>query len=139
MGFEELSAQLVNVSSAEAYVRAFATFALKHRELYSVMTKQNYGQFETVPEIRAGVDKVLFISLELLAPKDRSIDEQLRAVAKIWMLVHGGVTLHLSGALQPRSDSDFIEELLAIIGLSEGEKGPSEDSWNTIGGAQDET
>lgn len=130
IGFRELAALLSKAKTAEDYVRTYATFALKYRDLYNVLTKQKYHQFKTVPEIRSSVDQVLLISLNFLASRIAEIDAKRRAVARVWMLVHGGVGLHLAGALHPRSDDDFIEELLAIIGISEGQSGPVQTMWN---------
>ncbi|MEP4189510.1 MAG: TetR/AcrR family transcriptional regulator, partial [Sneathiella sp.] len=117
IGYHELATLLSEAETAEQHMRLYATFALKHRHAYANMMTRSHEQFKTVPELQAGADAVINVSLALLAPRQGSETEKRRAVMRHWMLVHGGVSLHIAGTLQGRSDDAFIAELLAIGGL----------------------
>ncbi len=117
IGYHELAKQLATAETAEQHLRLYATFALKHRHAYINMMTRSHRQFETVPELRAGADAVIEVSLSLLAPRQGSETQKRRAVMRHWMLVHGGVSLHIAGTLQNRPDDAFVAELLAIAGL----------------------
>lgn len=117
IGYHELSALLGKTQDAAEFVRAYATFALNHRHLYTIMMNRSYAEFESMPELRSGADAMIATSIAVLAPEIGSDDDKRRAVMRYWMLVHGGVGLHSSGTLKHRPDEEFINELLAVSGL----------------------
>lgn len=117
IGYHELSALLGKTQNAAEFVRAYATFALNHRHLYTIMMNRSYAEFESMPELRSGADAMIATSIAVLAPEKGSDDDKRRAVMRYWMLVHGGVGLHSSGTLKHRPDEEFINELLAVSGL----------------------
>ncbi len=131
IGYLELANLLSKVENAEQHVRTYATFALENRHLYATMMNRSYTQFENVPDLRAGADAVIAVSLKLLAPSQGTDDEKRRAVMHHWMLVHGGVSLHTAGALRSRADDAFINELLVIAGLGTPLDEPPQPLWTT--------
>ncbi len=130
-GFHELSGLLSKTKNAAGFVRTYATFALNHRQLYTIMMNRSYAQFEDVPELRTGADAMIATSKAVLAPEQGSNDEQRRTVMRYWMLVHGGVGLHSSGTLKARPDENFIKELLAVAGLGPAPDEASQALWST--------
>jgi AcrR family transcriptional regulator len=117
-GFERLADAVAGAGSAEAFVRAYAGFALARPGLYALMMRQTYRAFETDPALRVAADRLISVALRVLAPGAPDADSGRRAVMRLWMLVHGGLALHAGGALRTRSDEDFVTELLAIAGLA---------------------
>ncbi len=130
-GFHELAGLLSKTKNAAGFVRTYATFALNHRQLYTIMMNRSYAQFEDVPELRTGADAMIATSKAVLAPEQGSDDEKRRTVMRYWMLVHGGVGLHSSGTLKARPDEDFIKELLAVAGLGPAPDEASQALWST--------
>ncbi|WP_108810426.1 WHG domain-containing protein [Sphingorhabdus sp. Alg231-15] len=130
-GFHELSGLLAKTKNAAGFVRTYATFALNHRHLYTIMMNRSYVQFEDVPELRTGADAMIATSRAVLAPEQGSDDEKRRTVMRYWMLVHGGVGLHSSGTLKARPDEDFIKEMLAVVGLGPAPEEASQALWST--------
>ncbi len=129
-GYRELAQELTGANGPADYMRIYSRYALSNPNLYAVMMDRRYTQFETEPELRAAVDKVIAVSLANLAPADGDEDERRRAVMRYWMLVHGGLDLHLAGALKARSDEDFIDEILAVAGLGSNPKSESQPMWS---------
>ncbi len=117
VGYHELAALLGKSKDEAEFVRTYATFALDHRNLYTIMMNRNYAQFENIPTLRAGADAMITTSIAALAPEQGSDDDKRRAVMRYWMLVHGGIGLHSASVLKTRPDEDFINELLAVAGL----------------------
>ncbi len=123
-GFEALAQAVGRTSSPADFVRAYAGFALARPALYALMMRQTYAGFESVPALRAAADRMIAVSLAVLAPDAPDADSGRRAVMRLWMLVHGGLSLHASGALRTRTDDAFVAELLAIAGLAEAPPSP---------------
>jgi AcrR family transcriptional regulator len=124
LGFDRLARAVLQTHSAADFVRAYACFALAQPQLYALMMRQTYAGFETVPALRAAADRMIAASLAVLAPEAPDADSGRRVVMRLWMLVHGGLSLHASGALRIRTDDSFITELLAIAGLAEAPPSP---------------
>jgi AcrR family transcriptional regulator len=130
VGFKELAGDLGVVDNSEQYIRTYAGFALNNRHLYTIMMNRSYAQYENLPELRASADLMIAVSIKILAPNDGSDTEKRRSVMRYWMLVHGGVSLHSSGALFARTDDEFIDELLIIAGQrTESSDPPSQPLW----------
>jgi len=113
-GFNALADAVASATTAKTFVRAYADFALTRRGLYEVMMAQRNESMFSDPGLGAAVQRLISLSLAMFATKNRSADANRRAVMRVWMLIHGGISLHLNGALEPRSDDAFIDELLRI-------------------------
>lgn len=131
VGYHELASLLHETKDASEFVRSYATFALDHRNLYSIMMNRSYAQFEDIPTLRAGADAMIATSIAVLAPQQGSDDDKRRAVMRYWMLVHGGIGLHSASVLKTRPDEDFISELLAVAGLGPEPDEAPQPLWST--------
>src|SRR5512146_3266476 len=123
-GFEALARAVGATHEPADFVRAYADFALRRPGLYALMMRQTYAGFEAVPALRAAADRMIAASLAVLTPDAPDADSGRRAVMRTWMLVHGGLSLHASGALRTRTDEAFVAELLAIAGLGSAPPSP---------------
>lgn len=138
-GYRDLTAALRPAQTARQHMQTYAEFALAHPHLYGLMMQQSYEAFETVPTLRQAADALIQVSLDTLASTPGSDDERRRAVMRHWMLVHGGLNLHLSGILRARSDADFVTEILAVAGLSEPDANtPEQALWAHSKDTQDD-
>lgn len=117
-GFDSIASALQGTRSPRAFVKTYASFALDNFPLYDLMMRQSYEAFEGHPELRASADKVISTSLRVLAPHAPDAEAGRRMVMRLWMMTHGGVSLHRAGILRKRADAGFIEELLRVAGLS---------------------
>ncbi len=131
VGYHELASLLHKTKDASDFVRTYATFALDHRNLYTIMMNRSYAQFENIPTLRAGADAMIATSIAVLAPEQGSDDDKRRAVMRYWMLVHGGIGLHSASVLKTRPDEDFIRELLAVAGLGPEPDEAPQPLWST--------
>jgi len=116
-GFNELSDAVARSKSPGSFVLAYADFALAHPHLYEVMMVQRNESMFSDKVLGAAVQRLISLSLAMFGKDGASGDDNRRAVMRVWMLLHGGVSLHLNGALEPRSDDAFIDELLKIADL----------------------
>lgn len=117
-GFDGLATALHGTKTPRAFVKTYASFALDNFPLYDLMMRQSYEAFEGHPELRASADKVIATSLRVLAPHAPDAEAGRRMVMRLWMMTHGGVSLHRAGVLRKRADPAFIEELLKVAGLA---------------------
>lgn len=124
-GFHELAARVDPADDAADFVAEYARFALERRRLYELMMSQPYHVLDGDPELRAAAGRVITMALAVLAPDAPDAETGRRSVARVWMLVHGGLALHATGALRMRDDDAFVSELLRIAGLApETPEGP---------------
>lgn len=116
-GFGALADAVAETKTPSSYVKAYADFAVARRYLYEVMMVQRNESMFADKALGTEVQRLIGLSLAMFGDEQASSDENRRAVMRIWMLLHGGVSLHLNGALEPRSDDAFVAELLKIAGL----------------------
>jgi len=130
VGFKELAENLRVAENPEQYIRIYTHFALSNRHLYAIMMNRSYAQYENLPELRASADAMIAVSIKTLATDASTDTDKRRSVMRYWMLVHGGVSLHSSGALFARTDDEFVDELLVIAGhRTESEEPPTQPLW----------
>ncbi len=128
-GFDHLADALAACSDPPAFVSTYAGFALAHPGLYAVMMARTYEQFETHPALRRAADRVIAVSLGVLATPGADEEARRREVMRVWMLVHGAIGLHGAGVLRLRSDGDFVAEVLRIAGLAPDSPQPGQSLW----------
>lgn len=116
-GFGLLADTLAPAADPPRFLAAYVRFALGRPGLYDVMTQRPYAQINADPALRAGVDRVIAVALDVLASPGADDDTRRREVMRVWMLAHGGIGLHRAGMLRLRSDTEFAEEILRIAGL----------------------
>lgn len=116
-GFGALADAVAKTKTPRDYVKAYADFAVARPHLYEVMMAQRNASMFADKALGTQVQRLIGLSLAMFGDEHASSDDNRRAVMRIWMLLHGGVSLHFNGALEPRSDDAFIAELLKIAGL----------------------
>lgn len=129
-GFDLLTATLADRATPSEFIRAYAVFALSRPAVYALMMRQTYPSFESHAALRAAADRLIAASARILAADLTGEDAVRRAVMRVWMLVHGGVSLQASGVLRGRSTDAFIDELLVIAGLAESRPDPAQPLWS---------
>ncbi len=116
IGFSKLASTLQRSTTARSHTKSYIRFALKNPALYGVMMHQSYPQFAKYPGLGEAVSNVINISLSTLTVEGDP-DQRRREVMRVWMLAHGGVSLHQGGILRGRSEKAFVEEILLIAGM----------------------
>lgn len=131
-GFSRLATALNAASSQAEFLRIYVDFALAQSDLYDLMMRQSYRVFNGHAELRESADRVIAVSLHILVPEEANAEMRRRAVMRLWMIAHGGVGLHRSGVLLPRSDKAFVEELLRIANLAADQPEDEQSLWPDI-------
>jgi AcrR family transcriptional regulator len=116
-GFDSLARALDGAIHPADFVRIYGSFALANAGMYDLMMGQSYAAFDAQPDLRRAADAVISVSLGTLATGIEDREDARRAVLRIWMLAHGGVSLHRSGVLRQRTQAEFLDELLIIAGF----------------------
>lgn len=131
-GFEQLADAVAASQEARDFVKAYAGFAFSHPGLYNLLMRQSYAAFEGDPGLRAAANRMISVSIRVLAPDQADPVAARRRVMRQWMIVHGGLALHRSGVLRGRDDNAFVDELLAISGLADHRAEPPQSLWNEV-------
>lgn len=101
--FEDLASVTAPAcDDAESFCRAYIAFALARRNLYALMMST---QMAARPQDRdRAVDTVI-------ANARRALGDDSR-VKRVWMMLHGGLSLHATATLAARSDAELVEFLV---------------------------
>ncbi|WP_296596115.1 TetR/AcrR family transcriptional regulator [Phenylobacterium sp.] len=113
-GFLDLADALRPAQSLADYVRAYVTFALRRPQLYALMKSRPHATMKDRPELQAAVHLSIAEAMRLFGRPDRSKAENRRAVMRVLILLHGGITMHQAGILDVEGDEGLIAELTAM-------------------------
>ncbi|HYE45694.1 MAG TPA: helix-turn-helix domain-containing protein [Caulobacter sp.] len=116
VGFHQLAIPLQAADSRQAYVAAYARFALANPRLKALMDSRPHATMKHRPSLQAAVHLGIAEALRLFGRPDRSSADNRRAVMKVLYLLHGGLALHSGGILDLADDEALIGELQAMIG-----------------------
>ena len=110
-GYRLLAAEVCSTAgTSEAFCRAYVRFALARPALYNAMMRASGGAKPKALEEAVAT---------MIAAARRAIGSD-RAVKRAWIILHGGVSLHLSGALAPRSGEELADFLIDLLGVGAG-------------------
>jgi AcrR family transcriptional regulator len=115
-GFLMLAEKLKDSPTREAYVENYIHFALANLELYRVMMSRTQTMIAQTPGLALAVTQVTEHALTILTSSTSDPTTRKRNVMKIWMALHGAITLHSAGILQARSTDALIAEIKHILG-----------------------
>ncbi len=128
-GFDRLRGAMADAATPAAFVDSYARFALAHPHLYDLMMRQSYASFDRHPALRAAGDAFIALTIRMCGDPTGDATANRRAVMRLWMLAHGGLALHRAGVLRGRSDTAFVDELLAVAQLGAMPPGAPQPLW----------
>jgi AcrR family transcriptional regulator len=114
-GYEALALRLKNVEAANAFVDAYARFALEQPALYVLMTSRPHATMKEKPALQKAAHLVITEAIRLFSDQAVPTEQKRRSVFKIYTLLHGSLSLYQSGILDMPSDEDFLKELAAMV------------------------
>ena len=109
-GFASLADRTRDATDRRRFVEAYVRFAMERSHLYQLMMSRSNAEIAEDTELGKAVSGVIRASKEAIAP-DKAGEEADQSVMRIWMLLHGGITLSQNSTLAPRSE----EELVAML------------------------
>ena len=115
VGFQDLAILLQAAATQADYVRAYLTFALAHPALYGIMESRPHATMKLKPSLQRAVHLGITEALRIFGRPGLSSTENRRAVMKVLVLLHGGLSMHGAGILDVEGDEGFIAELQAMI------------------------
>jgi AcrR family transcriptional regulator len=114
-GFIELGAKLKGCRTASDYVSAELDFALNEPHVYDLLQSRPHSTMKEKPSLRAAVHVCIGEALRLFSRDGRTSDENRRAVMKVLMLLHGGISMYRGGILDLPDDRHFVSEMQKMI------------------------
>lgn len=114
-GFIELGTRLKDCRTPADYVSSELDFALNEPHLYDLLQSRPHATMKEKPSLRAAVHVCIGEALRLFSREGRSSDENRRAVMKMLMLLHGGISMYRGGILDLPDDAAFVAELQKMI------------------------
>jgi AcrR family transcriptional regulator len=117
LGFERLAQALENATSRAAYVENYSSFALSYSGVYHLMMSRSRSTIRETPALASAVHRVTSHAMIIFAKKRQDAVITKRSVMKIWMALHGAITLHEAGILHARSTTELIAEIKHILAV----------------------
>jgi AcrR family transcriptional regulator len=124
LGFERLAQTLENATSRMSYVESYSRFALCYSGVYQLMMSRPRRTIRETPALARAVNHVIAQALLIFAAPKQDAALAKRSVMKIWMALHGAITLHEAGILQSRSTAELITEIKLILATDLREDAP---------------
>jgi AcrR family transcriptional regulator len=115
LGFRRLAEALKPAATPADYVRAYVGFALENPLLYALMKSRPHATLKARPDLQRAVHATIAEAMRLFGRTERTPDENRRAVMRVIILLHGGITMHRSGILDVAGDEGLIAELTAMV------------------------
>lgn len=117
-GYRRLAARVEKAATPKAFAAAYIRFALGEPHLYETMMTRETSDIAAEPALAAATQRLITAALAMLSSPGADSDARRRQVMRIWMGLHGGLSLHQAGLLRARSDRAFAGELLRILELA---------------------
>lgn len=114
-GFRRLAEVLKPAATPADYVRAYVGFALEAPLLYALMKSRPHATMKTRPDLQRAVHLTIAEAMRIFGRPERPPAQNRRAVMRVIVLLHGGITMHRSGILDVDGDSGLIAELTAML------------------------
>lgn len=114
-GFVRLAEALEPAATPADYVRAYVGFALAKPLLYALMKSRPHATMKARPDLQRAVHRTIAEAMRIFGRPDRTPQENRRAVMRVIVLLHGGITMHRSGILDVDGDEGLIAELTAML------------------------
>lgn len=118
-GFAMLADALSGADAPRAFVETYLNFGLAYPQLYALMMRQRADARSASESLGMARDRVIARALEVLAPDERDPDVARRQVMRIWMMLHGGLSLNATATLMTRDPEQFVAEMLRIVALDQ--------------------
>ncbi len=115
-GYEMLAGKLKTAKTNDKFVSRYAQFALDNPSIYALMTSRPHATMKEKPELQKAAHLVITEAIRMFSDQAAPTSEKQRAVFKVHMLLHGGLSLYQSGILDMPSDKAFVRELTAMVG-----------------------
>jgi len=105
---------LVKANTPDDYTAKYVRFALANRGLYALMTSRPHATMKHNPPLQAAVHKVIFEAMRIFCQDIKTPAERRRAVMKVYITLHGGISLYATGVLDQPSEKALIAEHSAM-------------------------
>lgn len=118
LGYRRLAASVEKAATPKGFAAAYVRFALGEPHLYETMMTRKTADIAAEPALAGATQRLIVAALAILSSPGANGDARRRQVMRIWMGLHGGLSLHKAGLLRERTDRAFAGELLRIIELA---------------------
>jgi AcrR family transcriptional regulator len=112
-GFDELAQAMPSQKGIAGIVAAYCRFALAHPGLYQTMMATPNLTIRDDPDLARAVARLLRIIAERW-PDTSAGPPNREAITRVWLVLHGGITLHQSGILGAADEADLVQRLTAM-------------------------
>ena len=113
-GYDDLADTIEGAQTSKAFLSIYLDFALQRSNLYDVMTNRPHAKMSQTPLLQAAVHRVITKAWTLFGNEMASSIENRKTVMGVYMLLHGGVSLHRQGILDVENTNSLVVDLEEI-------------------------
>ncbi|MCR9242826.1 MAG: TetR/AcrR family transcriptional regulator [Rhodobiaceae bacterium] len=114
-GYEAFAKALKTAETVDSFVGAYTQFAFKNPHLYALMTSRPHATMKEKPELQKAAHLAITEAIRIFSDQAAPTNKKQRSVFKVYMMLHGGLSLYQSGILDMPSDKAFVKELIAMV------------------------
>jgi AcrR family transcriptional regulator len=115
IGFIDLATALKDAQTTDDFVRTYVEFALRTPRLYALMESRPHTTLKLKRSLQRAVHLGIAEAMRLFGRPGRTPAENRRAVMKVLILLHGGISLHAAGILDVAGNKGLIAELQEMV------------------------
>lgn len=108
-GFDELADAISGANSAKDLIAAYVRFATARPALYDLMMSRGNDSFQPGEPLHQALRRVIVKVRQALGAAGKGEDA---AIQRLWMLLHGGLSLRRNGVIKPMSEVAFIKVMM---------------------------
>lgn len=113
--FNKIGNSLNPAQDRKEFVRAYVDFALDNPNLYLLAMSRKDRSGTLTGEPGEAMKKVINVSMEVFRAAEESPKAVKQSVLKSWMILHGAISLRLSGVLRPSKREEFLAMLVKMV------------------------
>lgn len=112
--YTRLAGVVAKAHTPEDYTRKYVRFALANPAIYALMTSRPHAAMKHNPPLQTAVHKVITEAMRIFCRDIETPAARRRAVMKVYITLHGGISLYAAGVLDQPSEKALIAELSAM-------------------------
>lgn len=113
-GYDALAGSVADAATREEFIAAYLRFGLARPHLYALMMSRPHATMPAKPPLQAAVHRVIARAFAFFADPDAPSAANRRRVMRVYVLLHGALSLRQAGILDVPDDAAFIADMQAM-------------------------
>lgn len=113
-GFHALADALDAAADRGSFVASYIRFALENPYLYDIAMTRNHADVQDSQLLQHAVQRVISTAIRSVNRQGKKRPATKIEVMRLWTILHGALTLHSNGILEPRNEEQLTRLVLEL-------------------------